>query len=125
VAVVSTSNAWAVGYSDNQTLTEQWNGKQWGVVKSSGPGSASNLLLGVAVVSASDIWTVGSYHNNNSNYFDQTLTERWNGAQWSVVKSPSPGSFSTQLLGVAAISPTDVWAVGYADSNTLIEHYHC
>jgi hypothetical protein len=26
-------------------------------------------------------------------------------------------------LGVAAISPTNVWTVGYADSSTLIEHY--
>jgi mannosyltransferase OCH1-like enzyme len=121
VAAVSTNDAWAVGYSDKKTLTEHWNGTQWGVVKSPGPGSVSNLLLGVAAVSASDIWTVGSYQNSNFVY--QTLTEHWNGTQWGVVKSPSPGSITTQLVGVAAISPTDVWAVGHADSNTLIEHY--
>jgi hypothetical protein len=122
-AVVSTNNVWAVGYSDKQMLTEQWDGKQWSDLKSFGPGSVSNLLLGVTAVSASDIWTVGSYQNRN--FVSQTLTEQWNGKQWGVVKSPSPGTLSTQLSGVAAISPTDVWAVGHADSNTLIEHYHC
>jgi hypothetical protein len=123
VAAVSTNDAWAVGYADNQTLTEQWNGQQWGVVKSAGPGSVDNSLLGVAVVSANTVWAVGYYQD--SNFVGQTLTEHWNGQQWGVVKSPSPGSFSTQLVGVAAVSANDVWAVGHADSNTLIEHYHC
>jgi hypothetical protein len=123
VAAVSTNDAWAVGYADNQTLTEHWNGNQWGIVKSSGPGSVANSLLGVTVVSANDVWVVGYYQD--SNFVGQTLTEHWNGKQWGVVKSPSPGSFSTQLAGVAAVSANDVWAVGHADSNTLIEHYHC
>ncbi len=83
----------------------------------------SSALWAVAAVSANDVWAVGS-DNNSSNVF-QTLTEQWNGKQWSVVKSPSPGSFNNQLLGVAAVSANDVWAVGHADSNTLIENYHC
>jgi hypothetical protein len=123
VATVSTNDVWAVGYADNQTLTEQWNGTQWSIVKSSGPGSVSNSLLGVAVVSASNVWGVGYFQD--SNFVGQTLTENWNGTRWSVVKSPSPGSFSTQLSGVAAVSATDVWAVGHADSSPLIEHYQC
>ena len=43
---------------------------------------------------------------------------------WSVVPSPNPNS-NGGLSGVAAVSPTNVWAVGYADSNTLTEHFHC
>jgi hypothetical protein len=127
VAAISATDVWAVGFYANsslwQTLTEHWNGKQWAVVKSAGPGSVANSLLGVAVVSARDVWVVGYYLD--SNFVGHTLTEHWNGTQWSVVKSPSPGSFSTQLEGVAAISANDVWTVGHADSNTLIEHYHC
>lgn len=47
---------------------------------------------------------------------------------WSVVPSPSPGSSQGQLTGVAAISSTDVWAVGdYYNANsallTLVEHW--
>src|SRR5712691_298798 len=97
---------------------------QWSVVPSPN-GSSSSGLSAVAAVSANDVWDVGSYHNSNSNTFFQTLTEQWNGTKWSVVKSPSPGSFSTQLLGVATVSATNVWAVGGADSNTLTEHFHC
>src|SRR5579875_1916068 len=121
VAAVSATDAWAVGYADSQTLTEHWNGTQWSVVSSSGPGPVSNSLLGVAEISASNVWAVGYYQS--SDFVSHTLTEHWNGKQWHVVKSPSPGMNSTQLEGVAATSPTDVWAVGHSDSTTLIEHY--
>ena len=129
VDAVSAGNVWAVGYylsnsSSILTLVERWNGASWQVVKSANIGT-SPTFSAVAAVSANDVWAVGSYHNPNSNEFFQTLTEHWNGTKWSMVKSPSPGSFSTQLLGVAAVSPTNVWAVGYADSNTLTEHFHC
>ena len=129
VDAVSAGNVWAVGYylsnsSSILTLVERWNGASWQVVKSANIGTSPSFNA-VAAVSANDVWAVGSYHNPNSNEFFQTLTEQWNGTKWSVVKSPSPGSFSTQLLGVAAVSANNVWAVGVADSNTLTEHYHC
>ena len=126
VAAVSANDVWATGYTFNgssiQTLVEHWNGTNWQVVKSPNVGT-SPTFSGVAAVSANGVWAVGS-HNNSNNVF-QALTEQWDGKQWSVVKSPSPGSFNTQLLAVAATSAHDVWAVGHADSNTLIEHFHC
>jgi len=126
VAAVSASNVWATGYTVNgssiQTLVQHWNGTSWQVVKSPNVGT-SPALWAVAAVSANDVWAVGS--DSNSNNVTRSLTEQWNGNQWSVVNSPSPGSFNTQLLGVAAVSASNVWAVGHADSNTLIEHFHC
>jgi hypothetical protein len=129
VAAVSAGNVWAVGYylsnsSSILTLVERWNGASWQVVKSANIGT-SPTFIAVAAVSANDIWAVGDYHNPSSNAFFQTLTEHWNGTKWSVVKSPSPGSSNIQLMGVAAVSATNVWSVGVADSNTLTEHYHC
>ncbi|HZU67736.1 MAG TPA: hypothetical protein VFA09_10715 [Ktedonobacteraceae bacterium] len=121
VAATSANDAWAVGYADSQTLTEHWNGTQWSVVSSSGPGPVSNSLLGVAEISTSNVWAVGYYQT--SDFVAHTLTEHWNGKQWHVVKSPSPGTNSAQFEGVAATSPTDVWAVGHSDSTTLVEHY--
>ena len=41
------------------------------------------------------------------------------GLEWRVVASPSSGTLS----GVAATSPSDVWAVGYIGSQTLVEHW--
>jgi hypothetical protein len=126
VAALSASNVWAAGYKNNngtiQTLVEHWNGTNWSVVKSPNIGKYTNLWA-ITAVSATDVWAVGSY--GTSTIFDVTLTERWNGTQWSIVKSPSPGSSSTQLVGVSAVSATDVWAVGHADNNTLTENFHC
>jgi hypothetical protein len=125
VSAVSTSNVWAVGYYTNSksaivTMTAQWNGTSWKVVKSANTGMHPSLW-GVLAISAKDVWAFGS--NGNTKVFDKTLAEQWNGTQWSIVKSPSPGTFSTQLVGASATSANDVWAVGHADNNTLIEHY--
>src|SRR5438067_2985569 len=99
---------------------------QWSVVPSPN-GSSTSGLSGVAVVSASDIWAVGSSGNQRSG--GQTLIEHWNGSSWSVVTSANPGSIYNTLYGVTAISATNVWAVGYyvnttGVTQTLIEHWN-
>jgi hypothetical protein len=47
------------------------------------------------------------------------------GSPWTVTPSPNPGAATTQveLRGVAAVSPTDAWAVGTADFRSVIEHF--
>ncbi len=127
VVVVSTNDVWAVGgYITDpylaQTLTEHWNGTVWSVVPSPSPGSDGSHLFRVAVVSASDMWAVGYYHNSGDTIV-QTLTEHWNGTVWSVVPSPSPGSGGNILNGVAVVSANDVWAVGGAD-DLVTERYN-
>ena len=128
VAVVSSTDVWAVGdYLGNGdyniTLTEHWDGTSWSVVTS--PGSSVSYFLGVAVISTTDVWAVGYYSNNG---IDQTLTAHWDGTSWSVVASPNPSSTINVLSSVAVISTTDVWAVGYYSNTnqvpqTLIEHW--
>jgi hypothetical protein len=128
LTAASANDVWAVGDAPNsadgssQALIEHWNGTNWQVVPSPQATSPS-LLSAVAAVSATDVWVVGSQGSDTA--FFQTLIEHWNGRSWQIVPSPSPGSFSTQLSGVAAVSAKDVWAVGYADSNTLVEHDQC
>jgi len=129
VAVVSSSNAWAVGYYTNHynnTLIEHYNGTSWKVFPSPSPGNADNRLFGVVALSANNIWAVGTYDIMYQPA--QTLVEHFNGTNWTVVKSPSPNSFDVDLYSVAAASANDIWAVGYyATSNTttsiVIEHY--
>jgi hypothetical protein len=126
VAADSTGDVWAVGYDISttaQTLTEQWDGTRWSVVTSGNVGTSPTTFSGVAAISASDVWAVGN--NLNSGSVFQGLTEQWDGAQWRVVKSPNSSTVSAQLLGVAAVTTADIWAVGHADGNTLIEHYSC
>ena len=83
--------------------------------------SLPGQLLGVSAVSASDAWAVGAGGTG-------TLTLHWDGASWTKVASPSPGSLAS-LAAVAAVSRSDVWAVGsYRTSSggnkTLILHWN-
>src|SRR5205807_2162767 len=110
VAVVSATDIWAVGYADSsssgvlQTLTEHWNGSSWSVVSSPSPGTSTNQLTAVAVVSASDIWAVGFFFTTSG--LQETLTEQWNGTSWKVVTSANVGSQSL-LYGVTVVSASD------------------
>jgi len=46
-----------------------------------------------------------------------TLILHWDGTSWSMVPSPDPGPKGNLLSAVAAVSPSDAWAVGtYANS---------
>jgi hypothetical protein len=89
------------------------------------PGTASNELHGVTIVSACSVWAVGT---DSSGGPAQTLTEHWNGSAWVVRSSPNPGTASNVLNAASAASATDIWAVGTFSSaavgdRTLIEHW--
>jgi len=126
VAVVSANTAWAVGFSPapggtpayiRQSLIEQWDGNTWNVIASPNPAGKPDVELnGVTAVSANDVWAVG--HSGDPSYIPyQTLTEHWNGINWSIVSSPSPGTYNgNDLTAVAAISFNDIWAVGWYQS---------
>jgi hypothetical protein len=131
VVALSASNIWAVGdgglggpsYSGGQTLIEQWNGSQWSIVTSPNSANAYDSLASVAAVSATDLWTVGN--SSNIQGVTSTLIEQWNTSGWSIVPSPSPRwGPDSDLAGVAAVSASDVWAVGTAGSHTLVEHWN-
>ncbi len=104
----------------------------WLVISSPNPGS-TNFFYGVAAVSDSDVWSVGYDYASNSSQF--TITQHWDGSKWSMIPSPSPGTttkcgagYSGNMLnGVAAVSASDVWAVGeicgYGNMQTLTEHW--
>ena len=141
VAVSSYTNVWAVGAGYipaknapiNSGVIERWDGLGWHNVPSPQPANYRNDLRAVSVLSASDVWAVGSDQNAKGGYEQQqrTLTEHWNGQAWSVVSSPSRPVFLNSLSGVVALSATDVWAVGVSSplagqmtAKTLVEHWN-
>jgi hypothetical protein len=81
-----------------------------------GAAAASTQLAGVAAISSTDVWAVGS-SATSATAAPTTLTEHWNGSLWSMVKSPDASNAATlggdQLTAVTAVSADDVWAVGY------------
>jgi hypothetical protein len=123
VAAVASNNVWAVGQRNSFStaggfpitipLIEHWDGTRWSVVSSPNPSPVLGAqLLGVAAVSANNIFAVGS----------GDLVEHWNGTKWSIVTSPVFGAGGT-LNGISADSGTDVWAVG-ANSNGTPQALH-
>jgi hypothetical protein len=59
-----------------------------------------------------------------------TLIEHWNGHAWKIQKGPNQGGHlmtDNQLLGVAASSSTNMWAVGSYFNGTADETValHC
>src|SRR5579884_578465 len=95
----------------------------WKIIASSNP-PGDDSLFAVAAISLNDAWAVGSSGQDGPS--PMTLTEHFNGTQWSVIPSPNPGPSSNKLYSVAATTMNDVWAVGYSYNSppqTLILHY--
>lgn len=89
-------------------------------------GETINTLTGVAVISPCNAWAVG-WASGSKGYL--TLIYHWNGTAWFRAASPSPsGSAYTNLRGVAAVSSTNIWAVGFYEvsgiDRTMILHYN-
>ncbi len=101
----------------------------WRIVKS--PNSSfgvESLFNGVAVVSSNDAWAVGT-SRNQSGFSSHTLTEHWNGSQWSIISSANPSSAQNVLVSAAALTANNIWAVGFTTdmngfSQTLAEHWN-
>jgi len=105
VAVLSSTDAWAVGSYDplngdpTSELIEHWDGTKWTAV-----GFRGGVLTGVAALSDANVWVVGYFlHGSHS------LIEHWDGTGWKVVATPRHSGI---LYGVAAVSAHNIWAVG-------------
>ncbi len=115
VAALPDGTAWAVGIHTANTghttvpLAEHWDGHAWTVVPAPNPGSASNMLYGVAAVSDNDAWAAGGYAGADNTF--HPLLEHWNGTSWSVVPV-SGSSMPDGMLTSVTSSPSGVWAVG-------------
>ncbi len=127
VSCFSTTSCIAVGYSDQATLVEQWNGTNWSVTASPNPlGANISELSGVSCPSATSCFAVGGYSTSSAR---STLVEQWNGTTWSIITSPNPsGATWTTLNGVSCPSTTSCYAVGYyltgsTPNQTLVEHW--
>jgi len=113
VAVLAAAvSAWALG--------------TWSVVASANPAGAG-VLLSASADAAADAWAVGEFFNSSTRHY-LTLAERWNGTAWSLTATKNPSS-DEWLNGVAAVAPSNVWAVGFQNNSTwaanltLIEHF--
>jgi hypothetical protein len=99
------------------------------VVPSPNAFAGNNLLNGVSASSPNDAWAVGSLCCSMRNSGTGALLEHWDGDAWTLVPGPDARFLDEVLNGVAAISPSDAWAVGrvkqsgYGGGTPLILHW--
>ncbi len=131
VAAISPNAAWAIGdgtvAGHAATVFMRWNGSSWRYLPS--PAGAEDLSS-MAVVSAHDIWAVGTRTVGSSSF--RTLAEHWNGSKWTTVPTPNVFKGRTRksiLAAVGASSGDSIWAVGWYQSgsstnwSSLVEHW--
>jgi hypothetical protein len=122
VAIVSASDAWAVGYRSHgegfQALALHWDGSSWTTTPT--PSLGSSRLAGVTVRSSGEPLAVGDVAG-------EPLSEVWDGASWAAQPIATVGLFST-LTSAANAGNADAWAVGWrfghvSGTRSLIERW--
>ena len=133
VSMPGPASGWAVGFTlpdsprgNFHPLLARWDGRRWQATQPPA-GIGAGRLDGIAALSASNAWAVGGAETANSS---APLILHWDGRRWARVHAaPVPGYADTELLGVAADSPSDAWAVGEAENTamrlrTVTEHWN-
>jgi hypothetical protein len=112
VQAFSPTDAWAIGNSFNGSSSVatavQWNGSAWTEVATPISTTAGLTMNAISGSSSSDIWAVGvtqtgGYHNRKFT----SVIMHYDGSAWSQVAAPD----NSGLVDVAAVSPTDAWAL--------------
>ena len=89
------------------------------ILESANVPETSTTLLGVAAVTADEVWAVGGLGEPEAP--STVAVQRWDGTRWTTVEAPSPGSSVNELRAVDASGPSDVWAVGRTSSGFVDE----
>jgi hypothetical protein len=125
VTAISTNNVWAAGDFGNLSgyLVEHWNGTSWSVVSSpalNGDGGL-DILAGISADGSNDVWAVGD---------SPGVILHYNGTSWTRTNLPPARYGGPALYAVAALSPSNVWAVGMVRPSSafewrpLVEHWN-
>jgi hypothetical protein len=106
------NDVWAVG-----ATVLHWNGQAWSQVAA--PPAVG--LGGVTALSPTNAWAVGSQRLTSK--LVRAQIEHWDGTSWGIFPNPDPGTSFSALNGIAAVSASDIWAVGQVFGQTLTEHW--
>ena len=128
VSCVSSSNCMAVGsYSDGTgdqfVLSEGWNGTTWRIIPAPNPSSEpQSSFNGVACTSPTACIAVGTSFDANGD-ITGTFAERWDGASWSLLHTPTQHTPGGYLASVWCGSAAACLATGSTDAGTLAERW--
>jgi hypothetical protein len=119
-AALSPADVWGVGgFQDSGGIVhpsiQHWDGAKWSVVPGFDNGAGLELTS-VSALSPNDIWAAGWIVDSLCDCI-QPLVEHWDGNKWAPATLPFLQGGSNFLLGISALSDSDVWAVGYLSLN--------
>ena len=104
-------------------MVQHYDGTGWTQVPTSV--TTAGLLSGVAAVSATSVWAVGS-QPVSSGIGRSGLAMHYDGARWIASRLPAPKvpiDGEWELSAVSADSASDVWATGFvSDAYGLVQH---
>jgi hypothetical protein len=120
ISCTSATACVAVGSAAGRALAETWNGATWSLAPAPSPGTTAYTELdSVACSTSTDCQAVG-YNHDTVVGADITLAETWNGATWSIVASPAPGSnfgLGSVLSSISCATAGNCLAVGTKQTN--------
>jgi hypothetical protein len=122
VAASSPRDIWAVGLglTIRDSLADHFDGTTWTSVPAATPSIVVNQLLGVAMASTSDAWSVGAFYDHGLHM----MIQHWDGSAWSVSFHGDLGS----LAGIATVPGGGAWTVGSLGQGTAVSPFaafHC
>lgn len=91
-------------------------------------GTTDTWLRAVKAFAEDDVWAVGHYRVEfPGTHEDYTLIQHWDGNEWRVVPSPSPGldydgGTRCDLYAIDGTAPDDIWAVGVWKTQNVAGH---
>jgi len=128
VHAIAANDVWAVGdtiadqsFSASTTFTMHWDGTAWSIVPSPNGAFAENALNTVGGAATNDVWAMGRTGPDFNS--PQVLALHWNGDAWSVVSTP-PQTGASGFNAVVALATNNVWTVGSANGQSLIERWN-
>jgi hypothetical protein len=123
ISADSSTDVWTVGNaSTGGTASLHWNGQSWSQIPT------VHLSFGgvsaVTALSSTNVWAVGAGPGSTGD-IQASLIEHWNGSNWSLVSSPNPNPHESNSLGaIAAVSATNIWAVGSVGGTPFTERWN-
>ena len=131
---------WYDGQNQAHTMVIENNGSGWSLMTTAdtAPAVVDDFLNGITCLSATDCWAVGESVVPGVFFIPnlpfpgtpgQTLTEHWDGTQWSIQPSANNNANESVLQGVSCVSTSDCYAVGIDASgsstyNGLVEQWN-
>jgi hypothetical protein len=125
VAAASPQDVWAVGYMSkgtinrldesaldiDKTLIQHWDGSQWHTVPSPNGSAGNGALNALTVLSADNIWAVGTFGDAYS-LLTYPLLEHWDGKSWQTIPLQDSSHTITGLSDITGTSSNDLWVTG-------------